>query len=623
MIAQGSARTKPVMFQSFENIAGPSNGKTRVSLLRKALKARGLAAFLVPHADEYQNEYLPPNAERLSWLTGFTGSAGMAVIATGTAALFVDGRYALQAPAQVDGRIFEVLQIPSNKPADWLKKNLRKGDAIGYDPRLHTIRAIARMQQDADIAGLRLIPQDTNPVDAIWKNRQAAPGKAISLHPLEFAGQPAAKKIAAVQKQLKKAKADAQILTSPESIAWLLNIRGQDVPHTPLPLSFAIVPAKGKPELFIAPGKVPAPVRKELVKDVKLRKPDALSSALSSAGKAAGTALRCVQLDAERASQWFAEKLSQTGARIIHGSDPCIALKARKNKTEIAGARAAHKRDGAAMCRFLAWLDAQALSGNVDEISAAKKLETFRRQTGELREISFDTISGAGANGAIVHYRVSESSNARLEPGTLYLVDSGAQYLDGTTDITRTVSVGAPTHDMRRHFTLVLKAHISLSAARFPAGTRGVDLDPLARAPLWKAGLDFDHGTGHGVGSYLSVHEGPQNISKRGMAELEPGMILSNEPGYYLEGEYGIRTENLVLVTPARKVKGGARPMMGFETLTLAPYDQRLVDPSLLTGDELKWLNAYHARVMKQIGPELGAGDRKWLQQATTPVETK
>jgi Xaa-Pro aminopeptidase len=607
------------MFQNFKDIADPSKGRPRVKLLRKELKARNLAAFLVPHADEHQNEYLPACAERLSWLTGFTGSAGIAIVGTKSAVLFVDGRYTLQAPGQIDGRVFDILQIPDNKPSDWLKDTLKKGDAIGYDPRLHTIKAVEQLQKAANEAGLHMAPQDENLIDKIWKGRPAPPRKAVSLHPLKYSGEPAAKKIASVQKQLRKTKAGAVILTSPESIAWLVNIRGQDVPHTPLPLSFAIIPAKGKPQLFIHPRKLTESVRKTLTRDVKLRTPDELSPALTALGKAKTN----VQLDPDTASQWYADQLDGTDAMVIHGTDPCIALKAKKNKTEIAGTQAAHKRDGVAMCRFLAWLDTNAPLGKLDEIGAAKKLEAFRRQTGELKEISFDTISGAGANGAIVHYRVSESSNAPLLPGTLYLVDSGAQYLEGTTDITRTITIGEPTKDMRRHFTLVLKGHIGVAATRFPKGTRGVDLDPLARAPLWNAGLDFDHGTGHGVGSYLSVHEGPQSISKRSMVALEPGMIISNEPGFYREGEYGIRIENLVLVTAARKVKGGERAMMGFETLSLAPINLRLIDPLLLTRDELEWLNAYHARVFKEIGPELNGREKKWLEQATSVLETK
>ena len=607
------------MFQSFKDIADPSKGKPRVAQLRKQLKTRKLAAFLVPRADEYQNEYVPPDAERLFWLTGFTGSAGMAIVAGKSAALFVDGRYTLQAPEQVDTSVFDILQTPQNTPSDWIKKHLKKGDMLGYDPKLHTIKAVEQLQKSAGDVGVCLTAQHENLVDSIWKDRPAAPRAAISLHPLEYSGEPASKKISSIQRLLRKSKSSAAVLTLPESIAWLLNIRGGDVPHTPLPLCFAILPAKGKPELFIAPRKLSPSVRKALAKDVTLREPEALSASLASLGKAGAK----VQLDPERASQWFADQLKQAGAEFVLQSDPCIALKSKKNKVEIAGTRTAHKRDGIAMCRFLAWLDANALTGKLDEIKSAKKLETLRKQTGELKEISFETISGAGANGAIVHYRVSESSNAPLKSGSLYLVDSGAQYLDGTTDITRTVPVGEPTKDMRRHFTLVLKGHIAISAARFPKGTRGVDLDPLARMALWNAGLDFDHGTGHGVGSYLSVHEGPQSISKRGMVALKPGMILSNEPGYYREGAYGIRIENLELVTPLRKVKGGTRPMMGFETLTLAPIDHRLIDVSLLTRDELKWLNAYHARVLKVIGSELKTKDKAWLEQATRPLEAK
>jgi Xaa-Pro aminopeptidase len=604
------------MYQSYKDISDPSKSKPRVALLRKQLKRRKLDAFLVPRADEYQNEYVPACAERLSWLTGFSGSAGIAIVGIRSAALFVDGRYTLQAPKQVDTRVFDILQIPQNTPQDWIKKHLKKGETLGYDPKLHSIKAIELLKKSADEVGVNLSAQPENLVDSIWKNRPAAPRAPVSLHPVKYSGLLAAKKISSIQRLLRKSKTNATVLTLPESIAWLLNIRGRDVPHTPLPLCFAILPAKGKPELFIAPGKLTATVRKALTKDVTLCKPEQLTGALAALGKSGGK----IQLDTVRASQWFADQLIDAGVEIVHATDPCLDLKATKNKIEIAGARIAHKRDGVAVCRFLAWLDANAPVVKLDEISAAKKLEAFRKQTGVLKEISFETISGAGANGAIVHYRVSESTNAPLEPGSLYLVDSGAQYLDGTTDITRTIAIGTPTKDMRSHFTLVLKGHIGISAARFPKGTRGVDLDPLARATLWNAGLDFDHGTGHGVGSYLSVHEGPQSISKKSMVTLAPGMILSNEPGYYREGHYGIRIENLELVTPLRKVKGGERSMMSFETLTLAPFDRRLIDVSLLTRDELKWLNAYHARVFKELGHELKGKDKAWLKAATEPL---
>ena len=605
------------MFQTFENIADPSKGKPRVAALRKALKARKLAAFLVPRADEYQNEYTPPNAERLFWLTGFSGSAGHAIVGLKSAALFVDGRYTLQAAQQVNTKVFEILQVPQTDPGDWLKKNLKKGDILGYDPRLHTIKGVERLGKTVKDIGATLAPQDANPLDALWKQRPAAPQGPVSWHPLEFAGVPAKKKIAAIQKGLRKAKNDAVVLTAPESVCWLLNIRGRDVPHTPLVLCVAVVPAKGQVELFIDRRKISPSVRKHLKSDASLRGEDDLARALRALGK---TEAR-VQLDPNQASQWFADRLTEAGAEIVHNADPCLVPKAKKNSVEITGARTAHLRDGVAVCRFLAWLDANAATGKLDEITAAKKLEDFRAKTDKLKEISFDTISGAGANGAIVHYRVSKATNAKLEPGSLYLVDSGAQYLDGTTDITRTIAIGEPTSDMRRHFTLVLKGHIAIAVARFPKATRGADLDPLAREPLWKAGLDFDHGTGHGIGSYLSVHEGPQGIAKRGVAPLEPGMICSNEPGYYREGEYGIRIENLVLVTKPRKVRGGDRPMMGFETLTLAPIDRRLVETALLSDDERRWLNAYHARVLKEISPELKGKDKAWLEQATVPLE--
>lgn len=607
------------MFQTFEDTADSSKSRPRLAALRKELKRRKLAGFLIPRADEHQNEYVPPSAERLAWLTGFTGSAGMAVVLEKEAALFVDGRYTLQAPKQADTQIFEILQTPENRPGKWLKNHLEKGDVLGYDPRLHTIRGVERLEKAVTEAGAAIAPQDENLVDIIWTNRPAPPSAPVTLHPLEYAGVAASKKIAQVQKELRKGKAHACVLTLPESIAWLFNIRGADVPHTPLPLSFAIVPSKGKPQLFISPKRLSNSVRAALSKDADIRTPGELEDTLAELG--ASKAKVC--LDPETAAQWFADRLTDTGAEIVHGTDPCLLPKAKKNKTEIAGARVAHRRDGAAMCRFLAWLDANAPSGKLDEIAAAEKLEAFRADTGKLKEISFDTISGAGANGAIVHYRVSKSSNAKLKPGSLYLVDSGAQYADGTTDITRTVAVEEPTEDMRKHYTLVLKGHIAVSTARFPKGTRGADLDPLAREALWKAGLDFDHGTGHGVGSYLSVHEGPQRISKLGTTELEPGIILSNEPGYYRKGEYGIRIENLVLVTPARKIKGGERPMMGFETLTLAPYDRRLIDVSLLTADEIRWVNAYHARVKKEIGPALKSKDKAWLGEATAPLEAK
>jgi Xaa-Pro aminopeptidase len=453
-------------------------------------------------------------------------------------------------------------------------------------------------------------------VDAVWGgDRPPPPQRPVVRHPLEYAGKPAEDKIAELQGGLKKAGEDAVILTLPDSIAWVFNIRGSDVAHNPVALAFAIVPRAGKPEIFIDPAKLQGEAGRYLRKLAKVSAPAELESRLREL-KASNKRIR---LDPGTASSWFFSELGK--ARIARGSDPCLLPKARKNETEIAGARTAHVRDGAAVARFLAWLDSEAPQGRLDEIAASQHLETVRSETQSLKEISFDTISGAGPNGAIVHYRVTTPTNRKLKPGELYLVDSGAQYLEGTTDITRTVAIGMPTREMQERFTLVLKGHIAVATARFPKGTRGIDLDPFARRALWEAGLDFDHGTGHGVGSYLSVHEGPQSISKRGMTVLEPSMIISNEPGYYKTGAYGIRIENLVLVTEPEKVPGGERETMAFETLTLAPIDRRLVLPELLTAAELGWLNAYHARVRAIIGAELGPTDRAWLEAATTPIE--
>ncbi|MDH3580927.1 MAG: aminopeptidase P family protein [Hyphomicrobiales bacterium] len=602
------------MFQTFDDSGSSADAAKRVARLREELAKRDLAGFLVPRADEHQGEYVPANAERLSWLTGFSGSAGFAAILTDSAALFVDGRYTLQAPGQVDTKIFAIQQVPENKPTDWLKETLKKGDRLGYDPKLHTVRSRERLEKAVKDTGATLAPQGDNPVDAIWEDRPPPPLTPVIAHPMEFAGESAADKIARIQDSLKDAKIDAAILTLPDSIAWLLNIRGNDVPHTPLPLSFAILHVADRPELFIAGEKVTDSSKSHIDAVVRIREPGELDARLAALAEAT------VRLDPDTAAAWFADRLAEAGAKIMHGPDPCILPKAKKNAAEIAGMRNAHARDGAAMCRFLAWLDREAPSGKVDEIAAAEKLEALRAETGELKEISFDTISGAGANGAIVHYRVTRATNAPLEPNSLYLVDSGAQYADGTTDITRTVAIGEPTEEMRRHFTLVLKGHIAIATAKFPKGTRGSDLDPFARRPLWQAGLDFDHGTGHGVGSYLSVHEGPARISKLGTVALEPGMILSNEPGFYREGHYGIRIENLVLVNELASIAGGDREMMGFDTLTLAPIDHRLVAVSALSEPERDWLNAYHAQVLAEIGPALGDDDKGWLKQVTAAI---
>lgn len=604
------------MFQSYDETGGPEHTAERTQRLRDELMRRGLAGFIVPRAGEYQDDYVRASSARLLWLTGFSGSWGIAVVLRDKAALFTDGRYTLQAQAQVDQSVYAVVKFPETAPSEWLSVQLRPGERIGYDPRLHSMTELKRLERGVKKAGAELVAQADSPIDAIWPDPPARPLAPVTLHPLVHAGQAAEQKIAAVQQSLQQDHDDAMVLTAPDSIAWLFNIRGADVAHTPIVLSFAIVPASGKPELFIDPRKIGGNVRGALGEIAAIYEPALLQRRLAVLGEAKAR----VRLDPGRTPVWFAQVLQAAGAQLSKGQDPCLLPKATKNAAEIAGARAAHQRDGAAMCRFLAWLDAHASSGEIDEIAAAGRLEASRVATGALRDISFDTISGAGPNGAIVHYRVTRSSNRKLEPGTLYLVDSGGQYLDGTTDITRTITIGAPAEEMRRHFTLVLKGHIAIATARFPQGTRGLDLDAFARRALWQAGLDYEHGTGHGVGSYLSVHEGPQILARRGKAELAPGMILSNEPGYYREGHYGIRIENLLLVTGPRAIEGGEKAMLEFETLTLVPIDRRLIEPGLLPAEELGWVNAYHARVRDRIGALLDGGDKAWLESATAAI---
>jgi Xaa-Pro aminopeptidase len=603
------------MFQTFEAPAQRNLSAERIKELRKLMAQAGLNAYLVPRADEHQGEYVPPCAERLKWLSGFSGSAGLVIVTRKTAALFVDGRYSVQARAEVDTDIFEVSSLPRGRIAEWLGKNLSRNQTVGFDPKLHTVAEVGRLETALKAKGIALKPIARNLVDRLWgRERPVLPANPVSVHPLKFAGRSAQDKIAAIQKRLKTDGHDAAVLTLSDSIAWAFNIRGSDIAHTPVALAFAIIPQNGKPELFIAPEKLDRVARTHLA-FAKISAPSALPGRL----KALRKAKKRVRLDPNTAAWWFARTLGGTG-RIAAATDPCLTLKAVKNAAELKGAGAAHLRDGAAVTRFLAWLDQEAPSGQIDEIAAVCKLESYRRATKQLREISFDTIAGSGPNGAIVHYRVNETTNRKIRPGELFLIDSGAQYLDGTTDITRTVAIGKPTQEMRERFTLVLQGHIAIATARFPKGTRGIDLDPLARRALWTHGLDYDHGTGHGIGSYLSVHEGPQSISRAGLAVLEPGMICSNEPGYYKEGAYGIRIENLVLVTKPQAVPGGDREMMGFETLTLAPIDRRLIVRDMLSAAETAWLDAYHARVLEAVGPEVDAETRVWLQAATAPL---
>jgi len=603
------------MFQSFDAPQPATATAPRVAAMRTLMAKLRLDAVLIPRADEYQNEYVPANAERLAWMTGFTGSAGLAVVATHAAALFVDGRYTVQAPQEVDTAIYGVKGIRTTELIPWLTATLPPNAAIGFDPKLHTIAEIDQLREQIAERGWSLKALPKNPVDRIWgADRPPEPRRAVIVQPVELAGRSAADKIAELQKTLKSSGHDAVVLTAPDSICWLLNMRGADVAHNPIVLAYAIVGISGKPELFIAPEKVTGEAKAHLASLVKLRAPDTLTAALQDL-KASGKTIRI----APSASWWIFKKLGGPSKRIKKAADPCTEPKAIKNAAEIAGSRNAHLRDGAAVVRFLAWFDKAIAKDTVDEIAAVTALEKFRSDSNELKEISFPTISGSGANGAIVHYRVTQASNRAIVPGELFLIDSGGQYADGTTDITRTIATGTPTQEMRERFTLVLKGMIAISRATFPRGTRGIDLDPFARRALWAHGLNYDHGTGHGVGSYLCVHEGPQSISKAGQAELKPGMICSNEPGYYKAGAYGIRIENLVVVTEPEDI-GGDLPVMGFDTLTLAPIDRRLIVPEMLDTAERDWLDAYHKRVATTLSPLLDPEPRRWLKAATAKL---
>lgn len=604
------------MFQSYTDEMSAGQTDERLADFRKVLKKNKLDGFLMQRADEFLNEYVPEYAERVAWLTGFTGSTAQAVILADKAALFVDGRYTLQARNELNAELYETCPIIDVKPYDWIKEHCKSGASIGFDPKIHSIASIEQLKKKLDKLDIKLVPVDSNPVDAIWEDQPLPPMTPVSVHPLKFAGIKPDEKIADVQQTLKDGGIDHTIITQADSIAWLLNVRGRDVAHTPLALSFLIMHAGKKPELFIDKDKLNATTKKHLDKYVRVQGIDNLEAQLTQLTKKKAK----VQIDKNRSSYRFLMQLESEKCEIINKADPCTLPKAIKNQKEIEGARQAHERDGVAMCRFLAWLDANSETGEVDEITASKKLEQCRTETKALKEISFDTISGAGPNGAIIHYRVTESTNRKLKPGSLYLVDSGGQYQDGTTDITRTIAIGSPTKEMCTRFTQVLKGMINVSIARFPEGTKGSTLDILARLALWKAGVDYAHGTGHGVGSYLSVHEGPQGIHSVSTVKIQPGMIISNEPGYYKENKYGIRIENLILATEPEAIKSGEKDMMGFETLTLAPIDIRLIDASLLTDEELDWLNAYHTRVRKVISPHLNKDEKSWLKAATAAI---
>jgi Xaa-Pro aminopeptidase len=591
----------------------------RLAALREQLKSEKLDGFVVPLTDEHMSEYVGSYAQRLQWLTGFKGSAGSAVVLPEEAAIFVDGRYTLQVRSQVSADDWSYQSVPETSVTDWLKDHAAKGARIGYDPWLHTRDWVKKAKKALASRGAELVPVGENPIDKIWIDRPEASKAKLVVQPDEYAGKGAAEKRTDIAEWLEKHDADAAVLSALDSIAWAFNVRGQDVTHTPVALAYAIVNNDGTADLFVAEEKVGPDVRQHLGNGVRLHDRYAFEGALSQfKGKT-------VAVDPERAVSAIFDALDKAGAKILSLRDPVVLPKALKNKVEIAGQQAAQTRDGAVIARFLHWIDQEAPGGDVDELGASDKLEALRRENPELRDLSFDSISGAGPNGAIVHYKSSEKTNRKLETGTLYLIDSGGQYVDGTTDITRTVPIGEPTDEMRDRFTRVLKGHIAVATAVFPKGTRGTQLDSFARRPLWDAGLDYAHGTGHGVGSFLAVHEGPQRIApvtssqSGGDEPLQAGMIISNEPGYYKTGEYGIRIENLVLVVD-KKIEGAEKEMLGFETLTFAPIDRRLIVKAMLSPSEIEWLDTYHRQVIEKIGPSLSGSDREWLEKGCAPI---
>jgi Xaa-Pro aminopeptidase len=601
------------MFQDFAVRSDPSTGGPRLSALRAVLRERDLDGFLVPRADAHQGEYIAPHDERLPWLTGFTGSAGFCIALEKSAGVFIDGRYRLQVRDQVDLTQFTPVNWPQTKPADWLKQQLPEGGKIGFDPWLHTVAELEKLREELKGSGIELVPSE-NPVDAIWTGQPEKPDAPMVPHPIEFSGKTHVSKCLELGAELTKAGQRAAVLTLPDSIAWLLNTRGSDIERNPVTLAFAILHDSGKVDLFLNPAKAGDGLRAHLGDKVTIRPEGEFAEALIALDGP-------VRVDKDSAPAWVSDTLKAAKIEVAYATDPAILPKACKNAVELDGARAAHIRDGAAMAEFLAWLSEEAPKEYLTEIDVVAKLEAFRTATDVLRDISFDTICGAGPNGAIVHYRVTDKTNRSIARGDVLLVDSGGQYRDGTTDITRTVAVGAVPDNAKFTFTLVLKGMIGISSLRFPDGLAGRDIDALARAPLWSAGLDYDHGTGHGVGSYLSVHEGPQRISRQSHQVLKPGMILSNEPGYYREGAFGIRIENLIAVREAPPIEGADdRGMLFFETLTLAPIDRDMIKPELLTASEIRWLDAYHDRVEQALSKLCSPATRDWLHAACKPL---
>ncbi len=604
------------MYQSYDSKSDPARHPPRLAALRKMLAARDLDGFIVPRADAHQGEYVAARDARLAWLTGFTGSAGFCIVTPDQAGVFVDGRYRVQVKSEVDPSAFTPVPWPETKPAEWLARALPEGGRIGYDPWLHSRREIRELEAALSGSGIALIAEATNPVDAIWTDQPEAPAGQVRLWPDETAGESAADKRARIAGELHKAGQHAAVLTLPDSISWLLNIRGADVPRNPVVQAFAIIEGNGHVAVFTNPAKFPDEIRAALGNAVQILPVDALTPALTNLSGP-------VRVDPATAPEQIFALIESMGTDIAEAPDPVIMPKACKNPAEIAGMRAAHRRDGAAISELLCWLDAQAgqlAERPLTEIAISRKLEELRAARG-IVDISFDTILGSGPNGAIVHYRVTEATDRRVLPGDILLVDSGGQYPDGTTDITRTLPMGSFDPAVRRPYTRVLQGVIALSRVEFPRGVAGAHLDALARAPLWSEGLDYDHGTGHGVGAGLSVHEGPVRISRISDIPLRPGMILSNEPGYYREGAFGIRIENLIVVHEVESRDG--RDMLGFETLTLAPIDRRLIDPALMSAAEIAWLDDYHARVWDEISPLVDDRVRDWLFLATRPLDSQ
>jgi Xaa-Pro aminopeptidase len=602
-------------FQTFEE---PESGvalTARLAAFREELARRKLTGFAIPRADQQQNEYVAPSEERLAWLTGFTGSAGIAIVLPKEAAVFVDGRYTLQAAKQVDGKAWNVEPLVDPPPETWLEKHLVTGDRLGFDPWLHTSAAAERLAAACAKAGAELVAVENNPLDSVWTERPAPPLGPVAIHGTQFSGEAEADKLDRIRGEIARLGADALVLSDSHAVAWSFNIRGADVSHTPLPLSYALVPKVGRPTVFIDHRKLSNSARDHLEHNADVREPDALTPQLTELAQRGAS----IALDGATAADALSRLIAGAGGKVLRGNDPVALLKAVKNATEIEGTRAAHRRDAVALARFLAWVDREAPSGALTEIDAVEALETFRRDTGALKDVSFPTIAGTGPNGAIVHYRVTRKTNRRIAPGDLLLIDSGAQYEDGTTDVTRTIATAKPTDEMRDRFTRVLRGHMAIARATFPDGTTGAQIDTLARQFLWQAGIDFEHGTGHGVGSYLSVHEGPARISKLGTTPLKRGMILSNEPGYYKTDAFGIRIENLELVVAA-DIAGAEKPMNAFETLTLAPIDRRLIDLKMIGAEELAWLNDYHARVRREVRPHVDEATKLWLDAATEPL---